>query len=337
MAVSKNTPRKAKVNIKYANRKASTMAEYTEGFEYIDPATGESDEIKITLHNVGYKWANKWMPKKKDKITAKIVCMSWNKAGQKKTFNCGKFCVDDVTLSGPTLTTTISGVSVPEGNAFRSTGRNKTWKKVTLQELAARIASRYHMQLSYTGPTIKLEAIEQSNENDCSFLKKICDSYGMAIKVYNGKIVIYDKGIYESRAPVATLNVAQLLDWSYNDTLVGTYTGAEIKYTSGSDNKDLTCKVGGGKRILFINEKADNLADARLKACGKVNTENEKAVTMTATIMANTKIVSGSTIMIKGLYKINGKYFVDKVTHKIEAESAYTMDLELHKVKKRIK
>ena len=335
--VSKNSPRKAKANIKYSNRNVSVMAEYTEGFEYIDPADGESDEVRITLHNADYKWINNLMPKKKDKITAKIVMISWNKPGQKKMFNCGKFCVDDVTLSGPTLTAVISGVSVPEGNAFRSTGRNKTWKKVTLRELASKIAGKYDMKLSYTAQTIKLEAVEQSNEDDCSFLKKLCDDYGMGIKVYSGKIVIYDKGIYEAKAPVATLNAAELQDWTYNDTLTGTYSGAEIKYTTGDDGKELTCKVGGGKRILSINEKVDSLADAQLKACGKVNTENEKPVTLTATIMGNTKISAGSTIRIRGLYKINGKYFVDKVTHKIEAESAYTMEIELHKVQKRIK
>ena len=95
--------------------------------------------------------------------------------------------------------------------------------------------------------------------------------------------------------------------------------------------------MGSGKRQLNITEKVDSLPDAQIKACARVNKENRKAVTMSATIKANLKIVAGVCIKIKGAYNINGKYFVDKVTHKIEADGAYTMDLELHKVQSKIK
>ena len=84
--------------------------------------------------------------------------------------------------------------------------------------------------------------------------------------------------------------------------------------------------------MLNINEKVDNLADAKLKATARLNKENRSAVTMNATIRANLKIVAGVCIKVTGAYKLNGKYFVDKVTHKIEAEGAYTMDLEMHLV-----
>ena len=59
-------------------------------------------------------------------------------------------------------------------------------------------------------------------------------------------------------------------------------------------------------------------------------------MTLSVTLMGNPSIAAGITVNIKGLYKIDGKYFVDKVIHKIDSESAYTMDLELHKVQKRI-
>lgn len=202
--------------------------------------------------------------------------------------------------------------------------------------MAAEVAKKYHLKLQYTGGTIKLGTIEQSNEADSSFLTKVCQDYGMAIKIYSGKIVIYDKGQFEARKPVATLKKADLQDWSYNTTLVGTYTGAQIKYTSGKDDKEMKCVVGSGKRILNINEKVESLQEAQLKACAKVNAENEKAVTMSVTIMANNRIAAGSTVNIKGLYQLSGKYFVDKVTHNISPDGAYTMALELHKCQKRI-
>ena len=346
--MTKETPRQASVNVVYQKkvkskkaggakkRPASIMVEYNEGFSYTDPASGESDTISITLTNIDLRWANKWMPEKGDKLTAKIVEKSWDKAGKKKAFYCGKFCLDDLSYTGPQLTCTIGGVSVPEGNAFRSTGRNKTWKDATLKEIAAEIAKRYHLKLNYTGGAIKPGTIEQSNEADSKFLTKLCEDYGMAIKIYCGKIVIYDKGSFEARKPVAIIKRADLLDWSYNSTIIGTYTGARIAYTSGSDDRELKCLVGGGKRILNINEKVESLQEAQLKACAKVNAENEKAVTMSITIMADNRIAAGSTIRVKGLCHLSGKYFVDQVVHNIGPDEAYTMSLSLHKCQKRI-
>lgn len=343
--MSMETPRQASVRVTYQKAKkaggtngrpAAVMAEYNEGFTYTDPASGESDTIKVTLSNIDLRWLGRWMLEIGDKLTAKIIVKSWGRAGLQKSFYCGKFCLDDLSYTGPTLTCTVGGVSIPEGNAFRSTGRSKTWKQVTLKEVAAEIAARYYFELRYTGGTIKLGTIEQSDEPDSSFLKKLCEDYGMAIKIYSGAIVIYDKGSYEARKPVVTLGRADLLDWSYNTTLVGTYTGAQIRYSSGKNDKELQCMVGDGKRILSINEKVESLQEAQLKACARLNAENEKAVTMSATIMADIRIAAGSTIRIRGLYRLSGKYFVDKVTHNIGPDAAYTMDLELHKCQERI-
>lgn len=340
-----NMPRQAIVNITYIKKKkagvkkkyaSSVMAEYNEGFTYVDPASGESDTMDIKLTNTDMRWLNKWKPQKGDKLTAEIVERNWNKEGESKKFSCGKFCLDDLSYSGPELVCSIGGLSVPEKNAFRSTDRNKTWRKVTIRIIAAKIAKRYHLKLNYYGKKIKIGTIRQSGESDSSFLKKVCEDYGMGLKVYYGKLILYDKGRFEKKAPIATLTKADLQEWSYNSTISGTYTGAKIKYTSGRNGKTLKCKVGKGKRILNINEKAESLREARLKACAKVNLENEKAETLTATIMANNKIVAGSTVTIKDLESVSGKYFVDKVTHNIEAEGAYTMNLEMHKCQKRI-
>ncbi len=332
-------PRQVWVNITYARNSGdeTDINEYNEGFTYTDPASGESDTIDVVLANINLRWAAAWMPQKGDKLTATIVQTSWNDPGKQIIFQCGEFCLDDLQYSGPDMTCSIGGVSVPEKIAFRSTERNKTWESATLKEIAQEIAAKYGLDLDYTGSPIKLGTLEQSKESDSGFLKKVCDDYGLSFKVYCGKIVIYDKQEFEAREPVAVLNRMDLQSWSYNNTLIGTYTGATIKYTSGDDDRELTCVVGGGERMLNINEKVENLQEAQIKACAKVNAENEKAETMTATIMADTDIVAGSTVLIEGLYHIDGKYFVDKVTHNVKPEDAYTMELELHKCQERIK
>lgn len=336
--------RRAEVEITYTPKgqesviTARPIAVYTEGFTYTDAATGESDTVSITLCNRDLRWADKWLPKKGDKIEAEIKTYSWGAPDDIQNFLCGKFCCDDLSFSGHALICTIGGVSVPEGQAFRATERTYAWKKITIEEMARRISGNYDMELIYDAPEIYIEDIEQSGVSDCDFLNNVCQNYGLYIKVYYGKLVIYDIDYYESKEPVDNYDINDFLDgWKYNTTLTGTYTGATIKYTNNGKNEELKLTVGTEERMLNINEKVDNLADAQRKAVSKVNQENRTAVTMSASIKANLKIVSGVCIEVSGAYSINGKYFVDKVTHKIEANSAYTMDLEMHKVQELIK
>ena len=110
-----DTPRKAKVFIAYmpkgtaATRTADAMAEYEEGFSYVDAATGQSDTMSLKVCNRDLRWADKWLPKKGDKMTAKIKAFSWDIAGRDLSFSCGKFCCDDLSFSGPELVCTIGG------------------------------------------------------------------------------------------------------------------------------------------------------------------------------------------------------------------------------------
>lgn len=189
-AMGVNTPRKAKIYITYTpngaaeNLTADVMSEYSEGFSYVDASTGQSDTISLKVCNKDLRWANKWMPKKGDKITARIKAFSWDAEGKDLSFSCGKFCCDDLIFSGPTLVCEIGGVSVPEAQAFRSTQRTYTWEKVTLQEIAKKIAARYGLGLDYDAMQINIASMEQNMQSDCDFLNRLCEDYGLYIKVY---------------------------------------------------------------------------------------------------------------------------------------------------------
>lgn len=333
-------PRRAEPSITYTHnktkRKASVMAEYIEGFTYTDPATGESDTASIDLCNADMAWADKYLPKKGDKFTAKIIAYNWDKAGVNSEFTCGTFCCDDRNFSFPTNSTaTINGTSVPEKQAFRSTARSKTWKNITLKEIARRIAKRYKLSLFYQAATIKIKSMEQSQKDDCSFLNQLCSDYGLYIKVYRGKVCIFDAAKYEKKKAIATIDYKDVLSGDYNSTLTGTYTGATIKYTKGTgkSKKECTYKTGSGNRILAITEKVDSLADAKIKAKAKLAAANREAETLRLTVAAAGKeLYSAANITLKNAYEMSGKWFIDKATHKINATGGYTIDLELHRV-----
>lgn len=330
-------PRKASVSVQYNGKNITTkLAEFLSKFSYTDVASGESDSISMSLHNIDKRWLKNWIPSKGDQVIAKISTKNWNKEGDKKTFKCGSFTIDDYSFKGRPLTATIGAVSMPAMESFKSTERNKTWESVTIESVAKEIAKRSGINLHYEAKSIKINSLEQSKQTDSAFLYSLCEKYGLAMKVYSNKIIIFDEATYENKKSVVTINETDMITWSYQTTLAKTYTGAEISYTDASTEKDINVKVGTGRgsRILKINEKCDSSQDAELKGIAGVNNANKKMTTMKITIKANTKIVASSNVTIKGLGKLDGKYAVDKVVHSIG--SGYTMSLELRRIQVRI-
>lgn len=420
-----NTGRKAVPEIKFNGKNVSTtLANYLEAFSYTDVASGESDSIDINLHNIGMEWLGSWYPTKGDKIQASISFKDWNANGKNLNLTCGKFILDDIGFTGGPLAAKFSALSIPAKDAFKSTQRTATWKQVTIQQIAQKVAERYGLKLVYDAGSFTIEALEQSEKTDSEFLYDLCKNYGLAMKVFSEKIIIFDEERYENKKVVATLTRSDFIDddWDYKDTLAGTYTGAKISYTSGKDNEEIETYVGldsaaaktektvtgkakttmnvrnvsyvgghiygtikeggtvevleqlsngwlkikysgascgyaytsnasgryysisseskttidGGSRCLNVNEKADSLKDAQIKAAAKVNEANKNTTTLTGTIWANPKIIATSNIAIKGMGKIDGKYAVDKVTTSVE-DSGTKMRIEIRKIQKRLK
>lgn len=337
-------PRRAVPDVKFNGKNVNEeLKSYLKTLSYTDVAGGESDSISITLQNIDRKWLNEWYPNKGDEISAGILFKNWEEENQDFSVECGEFILDDIKFSGGPMTASFGALSIPVNEAFKVTKRTKTWKDVTIFQIAEEISARYHLELLYDADEVQISSVEQSETTDSAFLYDICKTYGLAMKVYRYKIIIFDRGKYESKEPVDTIKRSDFVEdeWEYIDTLDGTYTGARISYTSGQDNEQISIYVGKieedapGSRVLKINEQASDLSDAGYKAAAKVNESNESATTISGRIFAKPKIVSGVTVKVEDFGKASGKYFVDKVTTEISAGKT-TMQIELHKVQERI-
>lgn len=319
------------------------LAGYLESVSYEDVASGNSDSIDITLQNIDMKWLNQWYPTKGDKIGGGITFQDWNKEGEHLNLDCGTFILDEVKFSGGPLKVSLGGVAIPANESFKIRERTKTWKDVTIQNIADEIAKRYGLSLSYSGPTIMIASLEQSDKTDSAFLYDVCKKYGLSMKAFNSKIVIYDQTQQEKNAAAATISRASFVgdEWDYTDSLEGTYTGARISYKSGQDNEEISVYLGlkaedaAGSRVLNITEVADSYDTAYYMAAAQVNQSNEKATTISGKIWPNPKICAGICVNILGMGKADGKYFVDKSTMEVSS-SGTTQSVELHKCQTRL-
>ena len=160
----------------------------------------------------------------------------------------------------------------------------------------------------------------------------------MFLKVYKKALVIFDKTIYEAKGISAFFREKDF-DGSYEweESLVGTYTGATISYTVPQKKKNakqqvISVTVGDPKRLLNISQKADSEAEAQRIAKAKVNTENEKACTLSFSAMADPEVLASCNIELKDMGIMSGKYFVTKVTHNMSGSGGSKMKVSAYKI-----
>lgn len=300
---------------------------------YTDVASGESDSLSLSLQDRERKWMGSWAPKKGDHLNASVTFQDWNGEGEGWGIYCGSFEVDDISMSGPPPTCTIGALSIPRSTAFNEEERTKTWEDVTVKEIAEEIASRAGISLFYEAEEIPVMAVEQDKQTDCKFLYSICEKYGLAMKVFAEKIVIFDEAAYEAAQPVVELKYEDFAArYEYRSRLEGTYTGAKIAYSDPATGEDHIVTVGGGDRIKEINEAADNAADAQKKAVAALNNANKKDTTFSGTVMAKRELIASMCIRISGFGVPDGTYYLDKVVTKISGKGASQQSIEAHKI-----
>jgi len=253
----------------------------------------------------------------------------WEREGDNRILPCGSFVLDNFSFSGWPIAGTISSVSVPADSSFRESKRSKTWENVTVEEIGKEIAGRAGVALSYDveGGPIQIKTIEQSERTDCDFYMDLCSTYGLAMKVYSQKIVVFDREAYKAKGPVATITPDAIQSWNWSQKLAGTYTGGEYTYTDPSTEEEIKVNVGKGPRILKLSGKADNKADAERKIKAAVANANHGATKLSMTIMGTASLVASQCVAVKGLGKISGKYYIDQIVHHVGG--GYTMDLDL--------
>lgn len=271
------------------------------------------------------------MPTKGATISAVLKVNDWTKSGDNRKLDCGTFILDDFSFSGPPTTGTISGVSVPAASAFKETKHTKTWESVTISEIAQSIATAAGISVVFDVTySFKISAIEQSKETDCELLYKLCETYGLSMKVYNSKIIIFDREAYKAKAFSGRIHASDMESWSWNTTLAGTYTGGTITYTNPRTEKEITFTTGMGSRMFECTIKADSAADAERKLVAAINNLNHSSTSMSVSTMGEVKYVAGQTVIITGLGKCNGKYYIYNATH--DLGGGYKTSYELSRV-----
>ncbi len=176
-------PRKAFLSVEYNdNDMTADIKNDVESFTFTDSGSDSSDSLSIKVNASNEKWKNGWMPDIAAKLHPKLCTKNWIVQGDSAELDCGVLVVDDLGFTGCPDVLTIGAVARPSDTGFHERNREQVWKNTSIQRIASTIAERNSLQCSMDAEDVDI-AIKEQDDNDSAFLKSLCETYGLILKV----------------------------------------------------------------------------------------------------------------------------------------------------------
>lgn len=309
------------------------IAPYLTSFTYNDVMSGEADDVNITLEDRAELWQGDWLPVKGDTLTLSIMTKEGEE--EEKELPLGRFEIDEIEISAPPNEVRIKAVSVPDSSKLRGEEKTRSWEKTNLSVVAKDIAAGAEMEPFYdTTEDPKLERVEQAGQSDLSFLMKLCSNAGLALKVADKKIIIFDEYKYEQQEPVKTLTKGgdAIKSFSLRSATREIYKACHVKYKKSKKKAliEYTFSLPGKTgKTLKINQEVSSIAEAEKLAKKKLREKNKEEVTVSMTVVGDFALLAGNTVSLAGFHSFDGKYIITKSSHNVGG--GYTMGLELRR------
>lgn len=341
--------RRISVIIKYNNKDISVdISKYLKIISYTDNLSGEADDLQIILEDKAGLWQSKWMPEKGALLDATLQQKNWQTLSElPQSLRLGLFEIDEITSSGYPSKVQIKAVSVPDNNTLRGTERSRSWEKAKLQVIANDIASAAGMSLFWdTEENPVLDRAEQTEQSDLSFLYAICKDKGLALKISDKKIIIFDEAKYEAEKAKITIvkpGTVYKKESGMKYLFVGTgyslrtkirdiYAACRVSYQQGSSksNIEATYTAAGKKgKTLQVNEQVESVAEALNLAKKRLREKNKDEVTGSLNMLGNFVLLSGVTVNLLGFGAFDDKYLITRASHDIG--SGYMTNIDVRR------
>ena len=328
---------RSKLIIEYNGVDATdVIADDCDSFTWKDNASGMSDGLSLTLSNIDQRWMNGFYPSDKDSFKAWIQCQEWPADYRQGKIYCGCFMVDSLKYGGFPETLQLEGISVPINSDFNVKQKSRAWSKTTLLTMLGDIAKNAGIGLIADAGDVSIESANQTGKTDLAFAMSICSEYGLALKLYNNKMVVYDQAAYERREAKYDIKPTQLGEggaYSIIHQVTNLYDSVKIQYTDGKKGSTLTYEYTipgkAGNRQMIVTAKAESYADAEKKAKAALRENVRGSRKVTLKLMGSAKYMASDCFNLSGFGKLDGKYFIDSVTHQ-KSGGKYTVSITAH-------
>ena len=327
--------RRARIKVLYNKKDISAdLAPHLKSFSFNDVMSGEADDISLTLEVRGELWQGDWLPVKGDTLTVSIITKEWQAENEgEKELPLGLFEIDELDISAPPNEVKIKAVSVPDNAELRGVDKSRRWEDTTLKTIAKDIADGAKMELFFDGDNPDIKRAEQSQQSDLSFLAKLLKDHGLALKISDKKLIIFDELDYEKKKPIKTLTKEMLASFSLRTKTRDIYKACHVKYQKSDSDELIEYTFTPDKekkgKTLEVNEEVKSLAEAEKLAKKKLREKNCEEITADIKLMGDFDLLAGNTIELKGFHSFDGKYIIVRGAHDIGG--GYSMSIDLRR------
>jgi len=315
------------------------LSESVLSIAYSDSVEGESDEIRIVLHDFNGKWKSEWRSNNGDRISVQIGF------SEDDLLDCGSFEIDEVNYKGQPDTVEISALAIGVNNSLREF-KSRPFENQTIRQIAKAIASENDLNLVSFFPIIQAEFVQtigqslaankildlkllravQNRETDLQFLNRIANKFGVSFSVRGENMyffLIYDVESVPSRVNVAYYEISdftesaavrqegaiEMKDYDLKDCAEKVVAGVDVQYQNPVTGEAFIFRLDNNKsyaQYMIDTITKDVLARAlrRLKVYETVETNQQAEAAASARLYKSISRQVEGSINMEGSPKV---------------------------------
>lgn len=327
------------------------ISKHITSISYTDVLSGYADDLQISLEDTAGLWHAEWFPTMGATLEAVLESRYWDSpSDMPRNVQLGTFEIDEIECKSTPSEVTIKSVSVPNNTTLRGVSHNRAWEKVSIYKIVEDIAKGAKLDVVYNAPeNPNVDRVEQVEQSDLSFLKKLCDDHGLSLKVTDKQIVVFDVVSLEQadavfvfckeipasveNGPVDNRPHYKPSSWTFTSAIREVYKSCRVEYQEGQKKEKIQAvfqdpnKAEG--KVLVVKQQVASAAEAEKLAKKELRKKNCEEIQAKLSLPGRLEYAAGLTCEIKGYGVFDGKYIITQAAHKIGG--GYSVDLELRK------
>lgn len=310
------------------------VSPYLLSLRYVDNIHGKSDEIELSFEDRDDRWKKQWFPQKGDKVEVSIGIAE----NEERWLKCGNFQIDEIESTGPPDVLSVRGTSTYVKEEIQQK-KTSAFENITLSGIAKKIAERLSLKpFIKISPDIRFKRIDQKEQTDLEFLRKLCEKYGYCVKVESEKLIVMKEEELEKQSPVMKISreTADIINFRFSNKACDVYSACEVRYWDPVTKKEIVHKVQDEKIVsgstLKITKRCENKQQAIELARGELKKRNKWECDSEMTLVGNPLLCAGTTIQIEGFGSYDGKYIIETAEHSMSKSAGYQTSIRMRRV-----
>lgn len=255
----------------------------------------------------------------------------------------GRYIIDEVEISAPPATLTVSGKAADMVGPFRSP-KTRSWHDTTLGRIVEAIAAEhgYTPKIDPELGAIAIPHVDQTEESDMALLTRLASKHDAVSKPVAGHLVLAKRGAAKSvtgqALPTITLRPDQISEWRYQ------YSARRIAGKGGSGLADNSDESHGGvkaywwdyqkgerREVVVGNPPYEELryvhateAEARAAAATRKNRGERSQAELSFRMPGDPRLAAEARLSIALRPVIPTRWRITRVEHRLSAQGYST-------------